>query len=95
MFDVAAFAVPAAMGFLGGLVGARLTRRPPLPKTPALLCSCDHGYGIHAEGGLCRAQVRRVRNGCTSVYDWVPCGCLVYDGPEPLPRVWTSPGGLP
>jgi hypothetical protein len=98
MFDVFTFVLPAAMGLVGVLVGAGLARRPRLPKAPVLMCSCKHGFGIHKDSGPCQAQVQRVTEwdeyGDDSAFEWVPCGCLVYDGPEPLPRAWTPPSGL-
>jgi hypothetical protein len=70
----------------------RVSRKQSGMSQPETVCSCDHGYGSHADGKACRADVRRLRDGCSSTYDWVPCPCLSYDGPEPLPRVWTGPG---
>lgn len=76
-----------------GVVTGRTGRRSKAPKPPELVCSCRHGYGMHADGGLC--------HGCTPRWDVtqgtydVACTCRLYDGPEPLPRVWTSdPTGL-
>jgi hypothetical protein len=34
---------------------------------------CDHGYGSHADGKACRADVRRLRDECSSIY----AGCTV------------------
>lgn len=83
---------------VGGLVGRAirpLSSRPPKPPLPE--CSCEHGYGQHEQaGGQCRAEVERTEYGTSFAVRgtyWVPCPCLSYDGPEPLPRVWT-PGGM-
>lgn len=81
-----------AAGWFMGRVSRRHTRAAA-SSVPAVVCSCGHGYGGHTQGGQCRAEVRRLRNGCTGTYDWVACPCLTYDGPEPLPRVWTELGG--
>lgn len=86
---------PASLLIGGALVGSgwfvgRASRRSKSVSSVALNeCSCGHGYGTHEDGRNCRTDVRRVRDGCTSTYEWVPCRCLTYDGPEPLPRVWT------
>lgn len=96
MFDPLSLAVGGALlaaGWFLGRVGHRSSPQTP-GGAPEVVCSCGHGYGSHAHGGQCQAEVRRLRNGCTSTYDWVACPCLSYDGPEPLPRVWTElPGG--
>jgi len=91
MFDPLSLLAGGGLIATGWLVG-RTNRKPPKLEPPKLdtICSCNHGYGSHENGNVCRAEVRRLRDGCTSTYDWVPCPCLSYDGPEPLPRVWTD-----
>lgn len=77
----------------GGWLAGRRGRRPSTPKPTGTVCSCGHGYGSHEAGGMCSAQVERVHyylNGSRNGYEWVACPCLTYDGPEPLPRVWTG-----
>lgn len=81
--------VLVASGWLGG----RVSRKRSMPSQPESICSCEHGYGSHADGGKCATQVERPHywaNGCRNGYEWVLCPCLSYDGPEPLPRVWTT-----
>jgi hypothetical protein len=100
MFDVATFVVSAVVGSIGGCAGALLTHRwlSRAPKAPILMCSCKHGFGIHKDGGPCQAQVERTSYGPGGTRlgnEWVPCGCQVYDGPEPLPRTWTGSGLYP
>lgn len=86
MIDPVSLFIGAGLLTSGVLIGRVMRPKPPGP--PALVCSCGDGYGQHAEDGHCLAEVRRLRDGCNTVYDWVPCSCRVYDGPEPLPRVW-------
>jgi len=50
------------------------------------VCSCGHGYGTHADELSCRGDIPRKRNG---MHHLDRCPCHRYDGPEPLPRVWT------
>jgi hypothetical protein len=91
MFDPISVVAGAAAVLVGWLAG-RVSRQPQAPKQAGALCSCDHGYGTHENGGQCHAQVERPHywgNGSRNGYEWVPCPCLSYDGPEPLPRVWT------
>lgn len=92
MFDpitLVAGGVLLAGGWLAGCRG----RKSSTPKPTGTVCSCSHGYGSHEAGGMCSAQVERVHyylNGSRNGYEWVACPCLTYDGPEPLPRVWTG-----
>ena len=89
---------PFSMLIGGGLVAVgwgigRLTSRrastPQVPMHP--LCSCGHGYGSHEDGRICQAEIHRPRPGVLGGgHEWAPCPCRSYDGPEPLPRVWTE-----
>lgn len=85
-------AVLLAVGWIAGRVHWRRDRTPELSS--ATLCSCGHGYGIHDEGKSCGAEVKRAATwnyyAQITGYEWVPCPCQSYDGPEPLPRVWTE-----
>lgn len=82
-----------AVGWLAGQAYRRRNRTPELPST-ATMCSCGHGHGTHAEGGACKAEIKRPATwnyyAQVTGYEWVPCPCRSYDGPEPLPRVWTG-----
>lgn len=96
MFDPLTLLAGGVLAGAGYLTGQRHRRAP---KTPALVCSCGDGYGIHAEnGGACAAEIKRASEydtyGNTVGYEWVPCPCRAYDGPDPLLiRGWT-PGRL-
>jgi hypothetical protein len=79
LLGILAASVPVTLAYYAG--------RHSRPSPPAQLCSCDHGYGSHMDGKSCQADIRRLRDGCSSTYDWVPCPCLTYDGPEPLSAV--------
>jgi hypothetical protein len=90
--DPLTLAVGGALAGAGWLAG-RAHRRPSSP-TLHTICSCDHGYGTHKDGQACEAQVERdhpysQREPYEST-EWVPCPCLTYDGPEPLPKVWMT-----
>uniref|UniRef100_UPI003F496783 hypothetical protein n=1 Tax=Pseudonocardia sp. CA-138482 TaxID=3240023 RepID=UPI003F496783 len=79
MMEPISMLVGAGLLLAGWAVG-RVSRRRP--KSPAPICSCGHGYGMHEQGGgRCRDEKRR----------YVRCNCQVYDGPEPLPRAWMPP----
>lgn len=55
---------------------------------PNLICSCVHGFGSHEDGRKCHGSTTNWRNGAQFVDR---CPCHMYDGPEPLPRVWSGP----
>jgi hypothetical protein len=80
------------LSLIGGAAGgAVLARRPRVPSVvDRPVCPCGHVISTHegpASNGPCREQVRRQhydslgdRNG----WEWVPCACLRYCGPELL-----------
>lgn len=78
--------------FTAGAVFGRVTRRPKPPAPDLPVCSCGHGYGTHENIG-CADTVKRKRwnsLGDPAGFEWVQCPCRVYDGPEPLPKIWTG-----
>jgi hypothetical protein len=83
--------IGALVGSIIGSAIGNMVRRPkkpgPVGPVPAV-CSCVHGYGIHEDGKACGGQIQRTRSGNLPGFEWVPCPCKVYDGPEPLPRLW-------
>jgi hypothetical protein len=84
----AAIAVVAGcLGFVAGRRSGRASAQNALPT--GNVCSCGHGYGTHENELSCRASIPRKRNG---MHRLDPCPCRRYDGPEPLPRVWTPVG---
>lgn len=92
MFDpltVLAVGGVAAVAWVAGRAG-----RVRCPKDPVLVCSCGHGSGSHVSPEGCGAAVQRDAkwdgSGVAVGYEWVHCSCRAYDGPEPLPRVWTG-----
>lgn len=93
--DPVSLAVGGVLIAAGWFLG-RLTRRPRVTTaqlTSLTVCSRGHGYGSHENGARCAAQVDRphyMKHGERNGREWVPCPCLSYDGPEPLPRVWTG-----
>lgn len=99
MFDPITLAVGGGLA-LGGWLAGRFGRgsqsgNHTAPGT-ATVCSCGHGYGSH--DGPCRAEIERPHYhsyGGRSGYEWVPCPCQAYDGPEPLPRVWATELEMP
>jgi hypothetical protein len=97
MIDPVSLVIGGALVAAGWFAGRVSRRRPHAPPSSSTVCSCSHGYGSHENGGLCGAEIERPfywANGHRHGYEWVPCPCLSYDGPEPLPRVWTGPGEL-
>lgn len=87
--------------FISGAFFARLviTRPPKPPKPPQAICTCGHGKGHHIDGkGACQGEEKREVRWWTDAWgstypnkwDWFPCRCLSYTGPEPLP-VFFSP----
>jgi hypothetical protein len=74
---------------IGSAIGSSM-RRPKKPGSVAAVCSCSHGFGIHEDGKVCHGQIQQIKAdteyGCD--YVWMSCPCTVYDGLEPLPRVW-------
>ena len=81
--------VVAGLVIVATWAGWRLGRRQARPGGPTsqIVCSCGHGYGTHDNAQRCHGSDTRRRNGL-HVVD--PCPCRLYDGPEPLPRVWTA-----
>lgn len=83
--DPVSLAVGAVVFGVGGVVGRM--GRSKTPKSPELICSCTHGYGMHEAGRRCHGTTSE-RDYLRDIYT-VQCGCHLYDGPEPLPRTWT------
>lgn len=77
----------AGVALLIGIgVGRRMRPKPPEPLRP--ICSCDHGFGEHLDGGKCHGEITRTRYSRTGDhigigYDYMECPCLRYDGPDP------------
>jgi hypothetical protein len=91
--DPLSLAIGAACVAVGYALGEIPGRRP---KTdPAPICPCKHSIAVHdPETKQCREQERRDRwdsAGDWVGYDYVPCPCRRYLGPELLADVW-SPG---
>ncbi len=87
--SITAGAAAIVVGYFAGHFSSQAKTSQPT----GLLCSCGHGYGTHNGGRDCKAKVERPHYWSTGErygYEWVPCPCLSYDGPEPLPRVWTD-----
>lgn len=91
MIDPISLILGGALISIGWVTGRR-NRRQREPKTPKLICSCEHGYGIHKNGGTCGKEIKRANEwntlGTTIGWEWVPCPCQSYDGPQPLPQIW-------
>ena len=87
--------LPAVLAFLAGTATGRAVERRTSTRSPALRCSCGHGYGAHEAGRQCNTQIKRPaqwdRYGSAQGFEWVRCPCSEYDGPEPLPRAWIPP----
>lgn len=80
--------------FIGFLVGVSARRPGPGQSRVLPICACEHPYGAHVNGE-CQEDVERpfyntlgTRNG----YEYVPCPCRRYTGPEPLSSdIWVPP----
>lgn len=84
-----AYSSGAGLGFSRG----RKVEKQKAAKDPKLICSCEHGYGSHLAGGVCEAEIKRPNKWGTMKgysgsdheigWEYVPCPCRTYDGPEP------------
>jgi hypothetical protein len=93
LIDAALVLGPSTIAWAAGRRAGRATARRPAIIPAALMCTCEHGYGTHDDGGACSGTAQRLLTssnyGRSQEWEWVPCGCHTYDGPEPLPRVWS------
>lgn len=85
-----------AAGFaVRALYGRRLDRRPTGDAGP--MCGCGHSLATHdRDTNMCSAEVRRkhyTHRGDRNGWEWMPCACLRYTGPEHIADVWAP--GLP
>lgn len=83
----------AGAGLLGGLALRR--RRPGEPKMPEAICPCEHSVAFHEDGvGRCHGQEQRDKHnkgGGWVGYEYVPCACQHYAGPELISPVTMRP----
>jgi len=98
VIDPISMAVGAALLAVGHLTG-RFRRRPVEPPPPPT-CSCGGVLSLHdPETGVCHHQVQRPKKwnsaGKPTSFEFVPCGCRQYDGPERLPSFYVPPVALP
>jgi hypothetical protein len=81
---------------LFGFMAGRMSKRQPKAlKSPKPICPCDHAISLHVDGiGKCMADLKRDRYnsiGDRIGYNYVPCPCQRYMGPELVTSLW-SPG---
>lgn len=94
MFDPLSLATGAGILTAGFLVG-RLARRrgPQAPAVPT--CGCGHPMALHDRGtDECHGEIRRphyYKTGERSGYEWAPCRCRRYLGPDHIADVWAPP----
>jgi hypothetical protein len=90
---------PSTIAWAAGRRSGRTAERRVANTAELLVCSCEHGFGTHDNGGACSGTSKRLLSshnyGQSQDWEWVPCRCHSYDGPEPLPRVWTAFPQLP
>lgn len=83
----------AGAGLLAGLV--LRGPRPRSPKPPEAICPCEHSVAFHEAGvGRCHGQEQRSRYnklGEWTGYEYVPCACQHYAGPELISAVTMRP----
>lgn len=81
------FLIGGGVAYVAGWISGRIMRRKP----SGAFCPCGHSIGHHKDQkGPCSAQARRPHyhsGGGRNGYEWVPCGCLHYSGPELLSNV--------
>lgn len=82
----------AVVGFSAVIAGGVAVLRNIKRKPKGPICSCAHGYGTHEPNGRCHGEIKRGRG--MDGYEWVPCPCQRYDGPQPLGEVWVPPMDL-
>lgn len=76
----------AVISSLSTMVGIMIGRRRTKMEHPAT-CPCTHVISVHAEDGHCQEQVKRRYygkngHGGPDHFQWVPCPCRQYMGPE-------------
>jgi hypothetical protein len=77
-------------GILIGIgIGVRVAARRDGPNPVTAVCGCTHHYSMHdPKTGACVATVpvdKYAQNGEQIGKELVPCACVRYVGPEPLP----------
>ncbi len=93
LVDITPF-LTAGAGLLAGLLVRR--RRPATPKSPEPICPCGGSVSFHEGGtGRCHHQVKRAKKwdgfGSAIAYEWVPCACQHYAGPELVSSITMQP----
>jgi hypothetical protein len=86
MLEVVLPTATATAGFILGLA-VRRPRPAGAQVSPPPICPCGGPISFHEGGtGRCHHQVERACKwdlyGGELAYEWVPCGCLHYAGPE-------------
>lgn len=79
--------LPYATGAAGLAVGYFIRRpRATSSRPPKAVCPCGHVISVHADlTGACQDETERTRwnkFGDHTGYEYVPCACLRYVGPE-------------
>lgn len=79
-------------GILIGMGVRSLPARRKDPKPVEAVCGCTHHHSMHdPETGKCNASVavdKRAAGGNWIGYEYRPCACLRYSGPEPMPAYY-------
>jgi len=77
-------------GIIAGVILRSLPPRRQAPKPVEAVCGCTHHYSLHdPQTGACNSLVQVARyssGGSWTGYDYAPCACRRYSGPEPLPQ---------
>ena len=91
--------IVGALLLIAGIVFGHITgrRKPVLPVAPTVpMCPCGHDIAIHdPTSSHCRGSIRRehyYKGGDRNGWEWTPCPCRRYLGPELLRDIWTGPG---
>jgi hypothetical protein len=64
----------------------------PIEPSPEPICGCEHHLSLHdPTNGGCSGKAReglKYTNGRMTNWNWIPCPCKQYVGPQPLTTIY-------